>query len=61
VHGELSATVPYVTVGQEKRYVDLHAEWLVYEKQMKDLLSNDVAGYNQMCRDMGVTNVILPK
>jgi hypothetical protein len=53
--------VPYVTVGQEKRYVDLHAEWLVYEKQMKDLLSNDVAGYNQMCRDMGVTNVILPK
>jgi len=61
VHGELSATVPYVTAGQEKRYADLHAEWLVYEKQMKALLANEVTGYNQMCRDMGVSNVILPR
>lgn len=61
VHGELSATVPYVTAGQEKRYADLHAEWLKYEKQMKDLLVNDVAAFNQMCRDKGVTNVILPR
>jgi photosystem II stability/assembly factor-like uncharacterized protein len=60
VHGELSATVPHVTAGQVKRYNDLHAEWLVYEKQMKDLLSNEVASYNQMCRNMGVNNVILP-
>ena len=60
VHGELSATVPHVTAGQVKRYNDLHADWLVYEKQMKDLLSNEVASYNQLCRNMGVNNVILP-
>ena len=61
VHGELSATIPYVTAGQEKRYADLHAEWLIYEKQMKELLANDVAAFNQMCREKGVTNVILPR
>ncbi|NBO57536.1 MAG: glycosyl hydrolase [Chitinophagia bacterium] len=61
VHGELSGTVPYTTKGQEKRYNDLHADWLKYEGQMKELLSSDVAAYNQLCRTLGVNNVILPQ
>ena len=61
VHGELSGTVPYTTKGQEQRYNDLHADWLKYEAQMKELLSIDVAAYNQLCRTLGVNNVILPQ
>ena len=61
VHGELSGTVPYTTKGQEKRYNDLHAEWQKYESQMKELLSNDIAAYNQLCRTLGVNNVVLPQ
>jgi len=61
VHGELSGTVPYLTVGQEKRYADLHADWVNYENEMKTLLNTDVAAYNQLCRSLGVDNVLLPQ
>lgn len=61
VHGELSGTVPYTTQGQEKRYMDLHTDWMKYEDQMKALLSNEVAAYNQLCRARGVNNVMLPQ
>ena len=61
VHGELSGTAPYVTKGQVQRYTDLHGDWVKYEGQMKDLLSIDVAAYNQLCRTLGVNNVMLPQ
>ena len=61
VHGELSNTIPYVTAGQLKRYDDLHGQWMTYERQMKELLSNDIASYNEMCRTLGATHVMLPQ
>ena len=43
-------SVPYVTEGQLKRYDELHAEWLGYEKQKNDLLNNDIKNFNEACK-----------
>jgi len=61
VHGELNGTVPYVTAGQKARYAELHSEWLIYKKEMEDLLSKDVAELNAKCKALAVTNVMLPE
>jgi uncharacterized coiled-coil protein SlyX len=61
VHGELNGTIPYVTAGQNARYTELHAEWLVYKKEMEELLSKDVAELNAKCKVLAVTNVMLPE
>ena len=61
VHGELNGTIPYVTSGQKARYAELHAEWLVYKKEMDELLSKDVAELNAKCKALAVTNVMLPE
>lgn len=61
VHGELNGTVPYVTAGQKARYAELHSEWLIYKKEMEDLLSKDVAELNAKCKALSVTNVMLPE
>jgi photosystem II stability/assembly factor-like uncharacterized protein len=61
VHGELNGTIPYVTAGQKARYAELHAEWLVYKKEMDELLSKDVAELNAKCKALAVSNVMLPE
>ncbi|MFM1794564.1 MAG: hypothetical protein RL642_949 [Bacteroidota bacterium] len=61
VHGEVNSTVPYVTVGQKARYAELHAEWLIYQKEMEELLNKDVAELNARCRSLSVANFILPE
>jgi photosystem II stability/assembly factor-like uncharacterized protein len=47
---EGSASIPYVTEGQLKRYDELHAEWLSLEKQKENLLNNDIKNFNEACR-----------
>ena len=61
VHGEVNSTTPYVTAGQKSRYAELHAEWLVYKKEMEELLNKDVAELNAKCKALAVANVILPE
>jgi hypothetical protein len=61
VHGELNGTIPYVTAGQKARYAELHSEWLVYKKEMEELLSKDVAELNAKCKALAVSNVMLPE
>ena len=61
VHGELNGTVPYVTAGQNARYAELHAEWLIYKKEMDELLNKDVAELNAKCKTLAVSNVMLPE
>lgn len=61
VHGELNGTVPYVTAGQKLRYNELHEEWLVYQKEMEELLNKDVTELNAKCKELAVANVILPE
>ena len=47
---EGSASIPYVTEGQLKRYDELHAAWLKFEKQKENLLDNDIKNFNEACR-----------
>ncbi|MEN9953302.1 MAG: hypothetical protein RLZZ520_1570 [Bacteroidota bacterium] len=61
VHGEVNSTIPYVTAGQKSRYAELHAEWLVYKKEMEELLNIDIAELNAKCKALAVANVILPE
>jgi hypothetical protein len=61
VHGEVNGTTPYVTVGQQARYAELHQQWLTLKVEMDELLKNDVAAYNQLCRTLQVDNLILPE
>ena len=61
VHGEVNSNVPYVTAGQKARYEELHAEWLVYQKEMEQLMNKDVADFNALCRTLSIANVILPE
>jgi len=61
VHGEVNSNVPYVTAGQKARYEELHAEWLVYQKEMEQLMNKDVADFNALCRALSIANVILPE
>lgn len=61
VHGEVNSNIPYVTAGQKARYEELHAEWLVYQKEMEQLMNKDVAAFNALCLTLAVANVILPE
>ena len=61
VHGEVNSNIPYVTAGQKARYEELHAEWLVYQKEMEQLMNKDVADFNALCRALSIANVILPE
>ena len=61
VHGEVNSNIPYVTAGQKARYEELHLEWLVYQKEMEQLMNKDVAAFNALCRSLSVANVILPE
>ena len=61
VHGEVNSNIPYVTAGQKARYEELHAEWLVYKKEMEQLMNKDVADFNTLCRTLSIANVILPE
>lgn len=61
VHGEVNSNIPYVTAGQKARYEELHLEWLVYQKEMEQLMNKDVAAFNVLCRSLSVANVILPE
>ena len=61
VHGEVNSNIPYVTAGQKARYEELHAEWLVYQKEMEQLMNKDVADFNALCRTLSIANVILPE
>jgi hypothetical protein len=61
VHGEVNSNVPYVTAGEKARYAELHAEWLVYQKEMELLLTKDIAELNARCRALSVANLILPE
>jgi photosystem II stability/assembly factor-like uncharacterized protein len=61
VHGEVNSNIPYVTAGQKARYEELHAEWLVYQKEMELLMNKDVADFNALCRTLSIANVILPE
>ena len=53
VKGEIdgAGASPYVTEGQVKRYEELHAEWLVYEKQKNSLLDNEIKNFNEACKN----------
>ena len=61
VHGEVNSTIPYVTAGQKARYEELHLEWVVYQKEMEQLMNKDVAAFNDLCRKLSIANVILPE
>ena len=61
VHGEVNTNIPYVTAGQQARYQELHEEWLVYQKEMDDLLNKEVAALNARCKALAVANVMLPE
>jgi len=52
LNGEVqsSASLPYVTEGQLKRYDELHADWKKYEKQKQDLIDNEIKNFNEACR-----------
>ena len=61
VHGEVNSTIPYVTAGQKARYEELHLEWLVFQKEMEQLMNKDVVEFNALCRKLSIANVILPE
>lgn len=61
VHGEVNSTIPYVTAGQKARYEELHLEWLVFQREMEQLMDKDVAAFNALCRKLSIANVILPE
>jgi hypothetical protein len=50
-----------VTAGQKARYEELHTEWMVYQKEMEQLMNKDVADFNALCRTLSIANVILPE
>lgn len=61
VHGELNSNVPHVTAGQKARYEELHKEWLSYSQEMEQLMKQDVATFNELCRTLSVGHLILPQ
>lgn len=49
--GEIDGgNIPYVTQGQQQRYVELHAEWNVYQAQKEAMLNKDLKVFNEACR-----------
>lgn len=59
VHGEANTTLPYVTRGQQARFEELHAEWLMHKKEMTDILEKDVVDFNALCKSLLKDHVLL--
>jgi len=61
VHGEANNNTPYVTDGQIARYNELHEEWVKYWNEMNSILKTDVAGLNELIRNLKVDHLMLPE
>jgi photosystem II stability/assembly factor-like uncharacterized protein len=58
IHGEANTNLPYFTEGQEARYEELHAEWMLHKKEMNEILQKDLVSFNVLCKSLLVDHVL---
>jgi hypothetical protein len=57
--GDLESNIPYTTKGQEDQYKYLDAQWKALKKQMQDLVNNDIAELNKLCKEKDIAKIIV--
>ncbi|ADB37612.1 WD40/YVTN/BNR-like repeat-containing protein [Spirosoma linguale] len=58
--GELDVNTPYVTAGQKERLSELNAIWQPLKTDMNMLIQNDIARFNNQCRQAQLEKVTVP-
>jgi len=59
--GEMDTNIPLVTKGQEQQYEALHQTWMIWKKQMLQLLEKDVTAFNAASNEMKVPAISMPE
>jgi hypothetical protein len=57
--GDLESNIPYTTKGQQDQYIYLDAQWKPLKKQMQDLVNNDIAELNKLCKEKDIAKIIV--
>jgi hypothetical protein len=57
--GDLESNIPYTTKGQQDQYNYLDAQWKPLKKQMQDLVNNDIAELNKLCKEKDIAKIIV--
>ncbi|WP_080241289.1 WD40/YVTN/BNR-like repeat-containing protein [Spirosoma rigui] len=58
--GEMDVNTPYVTAGQQERVSELNAIWQPLKTDMNMLIQNDIAKFNNQCRQLQVDKITVP-
>jgi len=58
---KVDAHDPRVTKGAQQRLADLQAQWAQHKATLDSIINTDVAGFNQLFKEMNVPALILPK
>ena len=57
--GDLESNIPYTTKGQEDQYQFLNNQWVGLKKQMQELVNNDIAELNKLCKEKDIAKIIV--
>ncbi len=57
--GDLDSNIPFTTKGQEDQYKYLDVQWKALKKQMQDLVNNDIAELNKLCKEKDIAKIIV--
>ncbi len=60
VRGELDSNVPQVTNGQKERIKELDTQWAMLEKEKTNLIQQDIANFNALCRANKIEKITMP-
>ena len=58
--GEVDVNTPYVTAGQKERLTELNAIWQPLKTDMNSLIQNDIARFNNQCRQAQLDKITVP-
>ncbi len=58
--GETDTNIPYTTAGQQERLSELNAIWQPLKTDMNTLIQNDIARFNNQCRQAQLEKITVP-
>ena len=58
--GEMDANVPMITDGEKQQFEVLHNRWMGYKNDHSEVLKNELATFNKLCKSLNLEKIILP-
>jgi hypothetical protein len=59
LRGELDTNTPHVTSGHVQRFKELNDEWRIYKAELNAILENDIKNFNEKCKSLQLSHILL--